>query len=473
MAMTGPVPLRGQPIPEQPYPRIAVQHFGDAVPDFYAMYDLVIITRTNVDEVKAIKKINPNAIVLSTHAWTQWFKNHIINPFPEAWFARDSKGGQIVPTRFNQLIDVTNFCPRVNGKRYNEALPEALRQDVDLTVFDGIGTDWAWGKPHKVSDIDLDRNGQNDYVEHGADWVEAKWQEGLVAMIARVREMIGPDKLLWVNSGGFHDWGLEQTNGTNLDHWSGFFSWGYFMRQYKNFMRTARRPHIFILAARPWGGDPNRPEDTRNYLQFMRFMLCATLMGDGYFQFQPLEAGENHYYFYHDEYDTDLGQATSEAQELPNGCYARFFERGVALVNPTGAPKQVTDADLAGLSGYAGPYFRFRGNQDPAYNNGQRFDAITLAGYTLRRGGKDMVTGDGIILLTEPRTVVADIIIDNLPYGTSPMMDPARLRGPWQQTSDGLTVTAPSIGRAKAGSRMRSQGRARERPSPPFDPHWR
>ncbi len=435
-----------------PYPRTAVQHFGKAPPAYYARYDLVIITRTDPDEVRAIKALNPDCIVLSTHGWTQWFKNFALTPFPEAWFARDSKGNIIIPSRNNPLIDVTDFCTRVNGKRYNEAMPDFLKTHVDLSAFDGIGTDWAWGKPHRVTDIDLDKNGKNDYQEpgKGADWVNAVWQAGMTQFVQRVRQNIGPDKLLWVNSGGFHDWGIEQTNGINLCHWAGFFSWDFFIREYGEFMRNARPPHVFIMAARPWSNDPNAPPDTRNFLSFMRFMLCATLLGDGFFQYQPREAGEHHYYLYYDEYDTDLGYPTSDAQQLPNGCWARFFDNGVAIVNPTGSLQTVTAADLASLNGYRGPYYRFQGNQDPTHNNGQRFDSIRLAGYSDKNGNSDLVRGDGIVLLRQPRVVVADIIIDNLPYGTTPMMDAAELTGGWQQTDVGRDQYR-SISRAREG----------------------
>lgn len=422
-----------------PYPRTAVQHFGKAVPEYYARYDLVIFPRTNPDEVKAIKAINPDCIILSTHVWTQWIKNFGLKPFPEAWFTRDSKGKILAPEHGNQLIDVTNFCTKVDGKRYNEAMPAFLKRRVDLNVFDGIGTDWAWGKPHRVSDIDLDKNGKNDYQEPGKGkaWVIQTWREGLVKFVKQVRANIGENKLLWVNSGDFHNWGIEDSNGINLCHYAGFFSWKRFLREYKKFMRRARKPHVFIMAARPWVADPRRTNDSKNYLPFMRFMLCATLMGDGYFQYQPIEAGEHHYYHYYDEYDTGLGYPTSGPQKMGSGGYARFFDNGVAILNPTSSPITVRNNDLASLEGYQGPYFRFRGNQDPAHNNGELFESLKLDGYSDKKRKLDLARGDGIILLREQRSVVADIIIDNLPYGTTPMMVAAQLKGKWQQTVDG------------------------------------
>ena len=422
---------------DPPYPRVAVQLFGRSEPEYYAQFDLIILPRTNPLEVQAIKALNPDAIVLSTHVWTQKIRNFRMPDFKDEWLARDSKGNILKPARGFPLINITNLCPRVNGKRYNEAMPDFLRDHVDLSVFDGIGTDWAWSAPHKVTDIDLDGNGKNDYQEYGKNWVNAKWVEGLESFIRRLRSNIGMEPLLWVNSGGFHEWGIELTNGINLDHWPGFFSWRYFLQAYDNFMSKALKPHVFLLAARPYGGDPRKPDYTRDYLSFYRFMLCGTLMGDGFFQGQPFEADENKYIYYYDEYDVDLGYPTSEPQALSNGCYVRFFDKGLALLNPTGSPQRVRDSDLARLSGYAGPYYRFMGNQDPLHNNGKRFDSIQLDGWTFPKGGKTFVMGDGIILVTEPRIVVADIFIDNLPHTTSPMTDAAKFKGAWTQTVSG------------------------------------
>ena len=418
------------------YPRAAIMHFGKASADWYARYDMVIFGRNDVNEVRKIKAINPQCLVLSTHRWTQWGRNFSLDPFPKEWFAKDSQGNELAPEFGNKLINITNFCTKVNGQRYNEYMPQYLVNLVDLNVFDGLASDWAWGKPHNIDDIDLDQNGRNDYDEHGKEWVERVWLEGLMALITKLRNLVGPDKIIWVNSGLFQEWGWNETNGLMLEHLPGFYGWNYFWRMYQDWMAQARRPHVLFVDVEPTGSDTNAREDTKNNLRFMRFMLTATLLGDGYFGFQPQEAGEHHYYAYYDEFDVDLGFPTSEVQKLANGCYARIFDRGAVIVNPTGSSQTVSNADLASLAGYDGPYFRFKGGQDPLFNNGQIFDQINLWGYE-RSSGKLITLGDGIVLVKHPRAVVSDIIVDNLGYVTSPTHEPAILQGTWTQTEDG------------------------------------
>ncbi|MCG8604822.1 hypothetical protein MJD09_07480, partial [bacterium] len=117
--------------------------------------------------------------------------------------------------------------------------------------------------------------------------------------------------------------------------------------------------------------------------------------------------------------------------------FVRFFDKGVSIVNPTGAAVTVTDGDLASLDGYRGPYYRFRGGQDGEFNNGEKFDLIELwGGYHYRPKG-DILLGDGIILLDHQRTVVSEIIIDNNNMDSSAGSDPAVYTDGWKETAEG------------------------------------
>ncbi|MFQ5601705.1 MAG: hypothetical protein ACE5HS_00385 [bacterium] len=419
------------------FPRIAVQHFGKAPPDWYARFDMVIVPRANASEARSIKALNPNCYVIFTDEWssnTKGMKRR--NQLPDAWLARDSKGN-IIDLSWGKLIDMSILCPKVKGKAYYEDHPQWLVNYTDLSVFDGIGSDWCWGKPHGIKDIDLDRNGVNDFDEHGKNWVESKWLDGVLAFIANLRKHIGQDKLIWVNSGQFQRWGWEYANGLELERYSGILGWDFYIRTYKNFMKQAPKPQILLMDVRPWGSDNNLVRPTKNYLKLMRFMLTATLLGDGYFNFNPVEAGEHHYHSYYDEFDVNLGYPTSEALELSNGCWVRFYDNGVSITNPTGRTKVVDDGALRSVSGYDGPYYRFLGGQDPQFNNGQKFTSVELFGTSQRKGGQDLITGDGIILLREQKIVIADIIIDNLEFNTTPTQKPAKFVGNWQQVDQG------------------------------------
>ena len=421
-----------------PYPRTGVQHFGKAPADWYARFDMAIISRHDEEEARRIKAINPNTLLIFTDGWTAYSRNWRLEPLPSEWMARDSRGNKIDLNWGAQLIDMSILCPKVNGKAYWESHPEYIVSVVDLTVFDGIGSDWCWGKPSGVNDIDLDRNGRNDYDEHGEAWVIEKWQLGVVGFIARLRQLMGPDKLIWINSGQFHDWAWDTSNGVLLEKEPGVYRWDWYWKTYQDFMANARQPHILLMDARPVAGDPNNTDDTKNNFRLMRFLLGVTTMGDGYFNYNPLEAGEHHYQTYYDEFDVNLGFPTSDAEKLGNGCYARFFDFGAIIVNPTGSAKAVTENDLRSLSRYNGPYFRFKGNQDPGFNNGAPFTSVDLYGAEKNTGGNNpLILGDAIFLIKQSKPVVADIMIDNLAYGTTPAQEPARFAGPWQQADIG------------------------------------
>src|SRR3972149_9692478 len=70
--------------------------------------------------------------------------------------------------------------------------------------------------------------------------------------------------------------------------------------------------------------------------------------------------------------------------------WARFFEKGLSLVNPTGVTVTVTAEQLRGLKGYdPGPddlYHPFRGGQDPSVNDGSAFTSVALWGATFSSG---------------------------------------------------------------------------------------
>ena len=148
---------------------------------------------------------------------------------------------------------------------------------------------------------------------------------------------------------------------------------------------------------------------------------------------------KDHYFqTYFDEYDLDLGYPTSSPHKIKSSgddcVYVRFFDNGAAIINVKGEPVTISDGDLAGLSGYNGPYFRFRGGQDPAWNNGEQFTSLNFDGKRLNGGPGNF--GDAIILLNARKTILTEIIIDNIEIVTSPGSSPVELVGGWAQESN-------------------------------------
>ncbi len=419
------------------YPRSSVQHFGSAPADWYARFDLNIVVWTNASKVREIKRINPQSTVIWVDGWTSYGAN---NPFhkyiPKDWFVQGSDG-QELKLNWGSLLDMSTLCKPVNGQRYIDGHPKYLVSQIDITAFDGVGSDWCWGRPHNTTDIDLDRNGRNDYEEHGKAWIDSEWQKGVGVFIDNLRAEIGPNKLIWINSGQFHEWGWNNTNGVQIERQSGFTNWDFYIRQLQNFMQNARQPHVLMLDVRPHGGDNNRPTNTKDYFQLARFMLTAAMLGDAYMDFSPVEAGEHFFQVYFDEFDLDVGYPKGPFQVMSNGCYVRFFDKGVSIVNPSNRSVTVTDGDLRAISGYAGPYYKFRGGQDPVFNSGGVFTQVNLWGGSEQTNSGPLLLGDGIILLTEPKTVVSDILIDNEILSTSPGSQPATFTSLWKQSIEG------------------------------------
>lgn len=444
---TRPSAVKG--FPNHRYPRIASFQWSGAVPDWYARFDLIDTGARGVDFAQSIKALNPNTVILPTRDWNAGPGSYGIQ-VPEEWKTRHADGS---PVRLyfdtDNYMDLTDFCPRATsgpwaGKRYNEVVAEWHLSYVDLNYYDGIATDGLWNFPYSANgDIDFDRNGVNDFKEpgKGEEWISTQITNGINKILADLRKRMGPDKAILVNSGGMHNWGWDYTNGMLKEHSVFFYSLGdvdYNLSTYHDFMRQAPAPHVLLIDGETSHGVPGHDDAIpRNNFRHMRFWLGFTLLGDGYFSFSPPE--EHMYTLWYDEYEIDLGYPTTEAERLRQGAggagglWVRFFDNGVVVFNGSGVPQNVSNSDLARLRGYAGPYFHFRGGQDPTVNNGAQFNSETIGGETsMVQGTADAVTGTSLILLKSPKEVVSDIIVDNWHHATSPGSLQAELTGRWQ-----------------------------------------
>ena len=408
------------------YPRIGVFHWSGAPPEWYAQFGLIITANRSRTFAEAVKKINPNTYVLATTDWNVGSELSI----PDEWVVKDSKGNRImIYGGAYKLVDMSDYClpsSKYGGKKYNEYLIDHMTNYCDLTVFDGVASCGVWEYPFGTTDVDLDRNGVNDWEEHGKNWLISVWSKGLNKAVAGIRARIGPNKLISLNSGRFHTFEWRTTNGLISEHASINYSWKSHRTAYRDWMAAAPYPHIYLLDGKG---------TKKNDFYWMRFLLGLTLYGDGYFSYSDANSSEHHYDKYCDEFDVDLGYPKGAMQSLfltgqdENGVWVRFFDRGAVIVNIDNKANTITNGQISTLSGYDGPYYRFKGGQDPQFNNGQPFSDVTLKGSVVNTTG---LVGDAIILVKNPTTVVSDIVIDNVDAGTSPASEPAKLVGNWQ-----------------------------------------
>lgn len=450
------------------YPLIGWQTFGGAVDDFYARFELVINRNTDVQWAKRMKQMHPGILLVPTWDWNTAQSPEIPN-FPNEWWLRDSRGNQISAYGDYMMVNVTDLCPKaqsgpMTGMTYMEYLPIWLTQLVDLSVFDGVATDGLWGKSEMTwfydrkgsewSDLDIDNNGVNDHNEHSKDWFLSHWQAGIDGMLVELRKRVGT-KLIIINSGSGHTWGWPQSNGIIVEKLEGQFDDKFNQDYWNKFRAMCAQPFVSLADGLPHAANPDVPPISKNDFMGMRFGLVTCMFSDVYFSFQDLSADEHYWSHWYDEFDVDLGQPTGPPRRIRLGLWARFFDKGVAIASVDGYTQTATDADLQRLAEYKGPYFRFRGSQDPVHNNGQKFTDVTLRGSKI-----DIhIFGDGIILLKQQQAVVSDLLVDNSDSGTSPGSSPAQLSGFTQQENcdnEGFYTTRcsgwlNSYGYAKAG----------------------
>ncbi|MBN1893814.1 hypothetical protein JW906_04940 [bacterium] len=411
------------------YPRLGCFTWGGGTPEFYAQFDYLVSYDANI--AKTVKAINPNMLVLVTRDW-QWGAG--LSYIPNEWYVRDSKGEIIIIYTGYKLLDISDFCPPSSyygGKRYNEYIPEWMASLIDLNYVDGVSTDGCVEQPRGtgLTDVDLDRNGINDWSEYGESWIKSTWLKGIQKATVALRDRIGNDKMVFFNSARFHDFGWSYTNGLYMEHADYTTSWRFIKEQWDKWLPVAPMPHGILVGA-------NRAPTKTDYA-YVRYFLGTSMYGDAYFEATDANSSEHFYVSYYDEFDVDLGFPKGPMRALyitgtnDKGVWVRFYDKGAVIVNIDATPHTVTDAEIRTMTGYAGPYYRFKGGQDTKVNNGQSFTDVALAGRNYSAG----FIGDAIILVNTPTTAISDIVIDNVSMGTSPGSSACQFTGSWTPTN--------------------------------------
>ncbi len=411
------------------YPRTFSFQWGGASAEVYAKYDLVIFGK-NDGRAKEMRAIRSDNYILPTYDW----QSRTTNEIPLAYFIRDSQGNLIpIYGGLGYRPNHTDLCSLVNSQRYNQSEPVKLATTTDFSLYDGIATDGVSPEPYGVSDLDLDGNGQNDLAEagKGRTWVDNLWVQGWESFAGDLRTLLPADKQILTNSGGPQTMMRKKANGhimESFDVLSGTFE--QFKEDYDAWTAEAPLPHLYAVdCGIEWAHSSFRIGWGKDFFQLMRHGLCATLLGDGFFGPSSPE-GIHYFNHWYDEFDTDLGYPKGLPSQISTDVWVRFFDNGVSILNISGADKTVTLAQIQGLTGFAGPYYRFQGGQAPAFNDGSQFNQVTLKSQNDPNQDNRPI-GDGILLFNKKLIQVSDIIIDNNYPSTSPGSDSATHAGTW------------------------------------------
>ena len=259
----------------------------------------------------------------------------------EGWWLRNAAGRRVQWTGRYANWE-TNFTPWAKpdalGRRWPEWLAERNHAVFfkDVPEFDLVYLDNVM-RPLRVRG-DWDGDGADDdpkaakvlqahYAGHLAHWRRLRELMPGKPLIANVDHDLANPEWRGALEGAFLEglmgerWSLETRGG-----------WEAMMQRYRAALANTRAPKLVGFNVH---GDPQD-------LRFFRYAYASCLLGDGYFSFTDKAQGHSSVPWF-EAYELELGKAITAPPDAPwrEGVWRRDFERGVALVNPTGAAKTV------------------------------------------------------------------------------------------------------------------------------------
>ncbi|MBN1779886.1 hypothetical protein JW948_02075 [bacterium] len=458
-----------------PYPRLGIFTFSgqtEASVEILKDFD-VIAFPPDALMAQRYKAANPDVILLGTSGSMIAYD---MGAMPEAWYYHDINGQRISLWEGAWLMNNSILCPRVDlgdgygPKRFIDHQVLDIQQKIDFLYFDGVFHDFWWSGPGSTAKAtgDLDGNGVADMQEWGIDSLRYVWETGLIQFhemeyqipgIKYVVVQVGSDGTLWPNFNGacFEDW--PTLNGGVWERW----------RKYFNDTKTnTKLPKIMLFNNGLSHFDRFYPEyPYKNNYRAVRFGLSSCLLTESFYFVDEgnLLAHHGNVHIY-DEFEakgmlgyprTDMVKIEGKplaATNYASGVWLRFFDNGVSVVNATGQTQTVTASEIAALDPVGGSrYYRFRGGQDPDFNNGEEVtngNPLELWGDTHELNWTTVpeVFGDGAMLFRSRTTLITPIVVDNNENNqTSPGSDPVSYSGSWVMDSNGQKFYAFYTGR--------------------------
>ncbi len=458
-------PLSGQDL-DPPYPRLGIFTFSgltDACVDIFKDFD-VIAAPPNAEMAQKYRAANPNVTLLGTSGALYAYE---MPGIPEEWYYHDTAGNRFRLFGDYWLMNLTTMCPRVdlgdgNGpQQYVEYASRNVQQEVDFSLYDGVFYDWWWWGPGAEAKYkgDLDGNGLVDLNEWGIDSLRNVWQNG-IRQFHGLESAIPGNQYSIIQIGADDPACFDLCNGVCFEDWPIYNGpWARWRKYYNDDKTTTRLPKIILFDSAISHYNNYYPVTPyKNNYRSVRFGLSSCLLTSAYFYVdeggQIAHHGNVHIY---DEFETKgkLGYPRGSMIQMPgkelapidyaSGVWVRFFDNGVSLVNATGLTQTISMSEIAALDPVGGSrYFRFRGGQDPDFNNGREVtdgDPLELWGdtHSANWGATTLeVFGDGALLFRSPKIFITPIVIDNNENNqTSPGSEPVEYTGGWAFDSNG------------------------------------
>ncbi|MCX8057884.1 MAG: putative glycoside hydrolase [Spirochaetes bacterium] len=279
------------------------------------------------EDLLKLKKLSPDSIILTS-----------INAIEEAdlpedfyLHSPDGKRVEVWPGSYRLNLTKEKVWKYLAELAYNLILDSDLLYDG--IFFDNVMTTQSWLNEdiyYNSFSIDANEDGKPD----DPDEFDKKWKEGVINEILYFKKLV-PGAII---SGHSIDGSIEEFykvfNGKSF----GFYIANVLENQmdfeelishYQKWESIAKEPQIIMFEGSPndeiaygYGYEPqkNMPEATlkfaQSYYKFMRFGLCFTLLGNGYYAYEIGDTYHGNNWLY-DEYYSDLGFPENKFYEIP------------------------------------------------------------------------------------------------------------------------------------------------------------
>jgi hypothetical protein len=416
---------------DAPYPRMGQLYFyagGKADADLWKNFGMVAIRnyyKLKQSHAEKIRYKNPNVILLAAtdDLRSSQLESFLGKELPDDWIVHRPNGDEYIVWS-SPLSNITKTCPDANfqGKtwKFNEFYADLMFKKMG-SAYDGVFVD-GWVTSQLSGDIDFnnDKQAENNVFD--------LWREGSKKFVSNFRSIAGSG----VPIIGHEDSGNDFLNGNGFEFWSqvGNPPAGHAsnLGLALNLNSTAVDPVILYCNSEAGGKSVQKKiKDGHSDVASIRKYGYDKLSGSAWRAdftsaqmagcFSGHDSGGDYSHLYpimHDEYEGDLGYPLGNARQI-KGVWVRYFDKGVVISNISGSGKNISAGDLDNRT-----YYRFLGNQEPAFNNGKQFTSVSLAPM------------DGIMMLTEQLVLINPIIIDNMEYNvTSANQDPVKYTGSW------------------------------------------
>jgi uncharacterized protein (TIGR03437 family) len=335
--------------------------------------ELEVDTQTRYDPatIRRLRQLNPSAVILPYRISEEeeqdvtpplFAQVSLSYPFfqaiPNAWYGKDTAGNFVTEDNYPRLrlMNISPFCPLVNGQTYVSALLGWLNGKMFPSgLWDGVFLDNFFARANlhlaNLSNpalFNFDWNGNGIRDETAASTSEMT-RNAAIGMLQQFRATNGDLQLVIGNAGTLPElplapymngsyfecigdtWNIANPAAGSTAAWRGVFD------AYRTMQATTRSPRINLIEG---CGAPDRyvrashlseTIPTADDLRMHRMTLGTALLSDGFYSFDIF--GQNSTPLWYDEYSVDaqgnavedramkgyLGAALADAAELTDG----------------------------------------------------------------------------------------------------------------------------------------------------------